>query len=69
MRRAGQGSHLVVVAAQHDPDNVLADVVDVALDRRQQHDTRVTRVIVTHTGLPPRPRRQHTQQPERGRTL
>ena len=28
--------HLVVVAAEHDADDVLADVVDVALDRRQQ---------------------------------
>ena len=29
--------HLVVVAAEHDADDVLADVVDVALDRRE-HD-------------------------------
>jgi hypothetical protein len=29
--------HLVVVAAQHDPDDVLADVVDVSLDRGE-HD-------------------------------
>ena len=28
---------LVVVAAEHDADDVLADVVDVALDRRDQH--------------------------------
>ena len=29
--------HFVVVAAEHDADDVLADVVDVALDRRHQH--------------------------------
>jgi hypothetical protein len=29
--------HLVVVAAEHHADDVLADVVDVALDRGQQH--------------------------------
>src|SRR5206468_3101641 len=28
---------LVVVAAEDDADNVLADVVDIALDRREQH--------------------------------
>jgi hypothetical protein len=28
---------LVVVAAEHHPDDVLADVVDVALDRRHEH--------------------------------
>ena len=29
--------HLEVVAAEHDADDVLADVVDVALDGGQQH--------------------------------
>ncbi len=32
-----QVDHLVVVAAEHDADDVLADVVDVAFDGRQQH--------------------------------
>ena len=31
--------HLVAVAAEHDPDDVLADVVDVALHGRE-HDAR-----------------------------
>ena len=29
--------HLVIVAAEHDADDVLADVVHIAFDRREQH--------------------------------
>ena len=32
-----QVDHFKVVAAEHDADDVLADVVDVAFDRREQH--------------------------------
>mmetsp|Transcript_15591 Transcript_15591/g.36733 ORF Transcript_15591/g.36733 Transcript_15591/m.36733 type:complete len:692 (-) Transcript_15591:781-2856(-) len=39
---------VVVVAAEHHPDNVLADVVHVALDRRHQH---AARLLLQHVGV------------------
>mmetsp|Transcript_27462 Transcript_27462/g.56288 ORF Transcript_27462/g.56288 Transcript_27462/m.56288 type:complete len:1189 (+) Transcript_27462:341-3907(+) len=40
--------NVVVVAAEHDADDVLADVVHVALDRRHQH---APRLLLGHLGV------------------
>ena len=45
---------LVAVAAEHDADDVLADVVDVALDGRQD-DLALARVRRRLSALPARP--------------
>ena len=54
--------HLVVVAAEHDADDVLADVVHVALDGRE-HDRplrpAVARLLVLHVRLQVRDRALH----------
>ena len=45
--------HLVVVAAEHDADDVLADVVDVALDGREHDACPARRVVAAAPSRPP----------------
>ena len=61
--------HLVAVAPEHDADDVLADIVDVAFDRRE-HDLAFAALLFlpgfSALALGPHPRRELTLTLHRG---